>query len=855
MSGAKRMICFVLLCLWFVICVEAIAQQASNAPASKTKAQLKQEEKDRAAQKIKDKREAAAKAKAQREEKARLAKLEAEAKKKAKAEAAAKAKAQREEKSRLAKLDAEGKKKAKAEAAQKIKDKREAAAKAKREAAAKAKAQQGEKSRLAKLDAAAKKEAEAESAKAKLDKKTKLAELDAKAKQQAKETKTEDANLKRKFAKDKAKIAAEWKQAKAKAKKDDKARVDAEYKETLSQFETLHKNALVALKERADAQTSQIAQQKKQIEADYQEKVAKTNIKLKRRKEEARIEKLTLPEDTTPRLVVKELRISGNTLIATAELLSNMPLVYNASDKPLSQAESQYLYDFRILYDVILQPGQSRQVSSRTIQGFTQYILSIYRERSYAGIYVYVPAEAVRDGVKLRDEILPIEVLEAKITEVTVNAYDPDQNKVEKGYLSSSAIQEWSPIKAGQVANQKELDDFVNLLNLNPDRYVSAVVTRGAEPNSLAVGYDVYEANPWHYFIQVDNSGTEERQWTPRIGLINTNLFGVDDTFTAIYQAPWDSGIDENYSLYGSYDFPLMTPRLRLNLYGGYSEFDVTPAAGDISFLGGGTFYGGTLRYNVYQTDGWFFDVTGSLSHERSKVTPSLFPTWLGTDIKIDLWGAGVEAHRSDDMSNTSIAWNRVESMGGSSKSEFTLARLDAEPDFVIHTTSANHSQYLDPNKIQRLSGTFQWITSDERLVPSKMTTFGGMYTIRGYDEYEIVADGGILLSGQYEFDLVKYDESKEIGKTRPEGMQEEKKPWLRKLAPLAFVDYGRAKTKAPLATDEKGHQTLLSIGVGTLLELGDNFSGGVYYGYPLKATDDTKRGKGRLNVGLMLRW
>jgi hemolysin activation/secretion protein len=791
MSGAKRMICFVLLYLGFVICVEAIAQQASNASDSKTKAtkaQLTQEEKDRAAQKIKDKRESADKAK--------------------------------------------------------------------REAAVKAKAQQEEKARLAKLDAEARKEAKTEIAQAKRDEQAKLAELDAKAKQQTKEIKTEEASLKRKFAADEAKIAAEWKQAKAKAKKDDKARIDAEYKETLSQFETLHKNALVALKEKADSQTMQIAQQKKQIEADCREKIAKTNIKLNRRKEEARIEKLTLPEDTTPRLTVKELRISGNTLIATAELLKNMPLVYNASDKPLSQAESQYLYDFRILYDVILQPGQSRQVSSRTIQGFTQYILSIYRERNYAGIYVYVPAAAVRNGVQLQNEILPIEVLEAKITGTTINAYDPDQKKVEKGYLSSSAIQEWSPIKVGQVANQKKLDDFVNLLNLNPDRYVSAVVTKGAEPNSLAVGYDVYEANPWHYFIQVDNSGTEERQWAPRIGLINTNLLGVDDTFTAIYQAPWDSGIDENYSLYGSYDFPLMTPRLRLNLYGGYSEFDVTPAAGGISFLGAGSFYGGTLRYNVYQTGGWFFDVTGSLSHERSRVTPSLFPSILETDINMDLWGIGVEAHRSDDMSNTSLVWNRVESMGGSSKSEFTLARTDADPHFAIYTTSANHSQYLDPNKIQRLSGTFQWITSDKRLVPAKMTTFGGMYTVRGYDEYEVVADGGVLLSGQYEFDLVKYDESKEIGKPRPAEMQKEKKPWLRKLAPLAFVDYGWAKIKYPKSTlGEKAHQTLLSIGVGTLLELGDNFSGGVYYGYPLRATEDTRRGKGRVNVGLMLRW
>ena len=221
----------------------------------------------------------------------------------------------------------------------------------------------------------------------------------------------------------------------------------------------------------------------------------------------------------------------------------------------------------------------------------------------------------------------------------------------------------------------------------------------------------------------------------------------------------------------------------------------------------------------------------------------------------MDLWGIGLDIHRSDDMSNTSLAFDRFENMGGSDREEFARARSGADPDFVIYTTSARHSQYMDANKLHKLSGTFRWITSDERLVPAKMTTFGGMYSVRGYDEYEIVADGGILASAQYEFDLVKYDESLNNGGTELKELQAKtKKPWLRKLAPLTFIDYGRARTEKPVATEKK-HEELFSVGVGTLVELGDNFSGAVYYGYPLRPTDGTRRGKGRLNVSLMIRW
>jgi len=564
-----------------------------------------------------------------------------------------------------------------------------------------------------------------------------------------------------------------------------------------------------------------------------------------------RTEELNLPEDTTPRLTVTELRIRGNTLITTSELLEYMPDIYNASDQRLSEAASEYLYDLRVIREIATAPGQSREVSLRTIQGLTQYILSVYQKNDYSGIYVYVPEGAIKDGTQLVDGILPINILEAPVTEVRVKFFDAERNEVEKGYLRRSAIEQWSPIKRDKVASQRALDYLVNLLNLDPDRHVSAVVSRGAEPNTLAIQYEVYETDPWHFFIQADNSGTDERQWAPRIGLINTNLLGFDDRFTTLYQAALDS-ITDNWSIFGSYDFPVMGPRLRLNLYAGYSEFDINPESGLINFLGSGTFYGGVLRYNLFQQNKWFFDVTGSVSQEESDITPSLFPEFFASKVRMDLWGVGADLHHRDDMSATAVTFNRIQSFGGSDQTKFwdsttsTGARTNAERDFAIYTTAGNHSQYLDRNKVQQLRGTARWIVPTERLVPAKMTSFGGMYTVRGYDEYEIVADGGILASIQYEYDLVRHGQTVEQ-KTAADGD-------LRKLAPLAFFDFGRSQVEDPVAGEEE-NQTLYSVGVGTVFEIGNNFSGALYYGHPLKETDDTRKGKGRLNASVMLRW
>ena len=447
--------------------------------------------------------------------------------------------------------------------------------------------------------------------------------------------------------------------------------------------------------------------------------------------------------------------------------------------------------------------------------------------------------------------ILPIEVLEARIAEISVNRYNFRNQEQENGFLKESVLRSWSPVKAGDVLQQKPLDDFVSLLNLNPDRHISAVASGSAEPNALDLAFDVYETDPWHWFLQVDNSGTEERQWAPRLVVINTNFSGIDDRFSAVYQAPWERGIEDEYSVFGSYDFPLLEPRLHFSVYAGYSQFDITPEGGmGLNFLGNGSFFGAVASYNVLQISGWFVNITTLVSEERSKVTPSL---GLASNVDMDLWGVGANAHRSDDLSNTFLTLNGTMGIGGSSREEFQRARINTDPDFTVYDLTASHSQFMDPGKVNRLTGTFRFVASDERLVPAKMTAFGVLYSVRGYKEDEIVADGGLLLRGQYEFDIMKYEQPAtrhEANSMKAHGEE----PWLKKFAPLVFVDYGRAKIKNPVP-GEKGTRELCSVGVGVIAEVTDDFSSSTYCGWPLEETDETAKGDLRLSVSLVARF
>jgi hemolysin activation/secretion protein len=554
---------------------------------------------------------------------------------------------------------------------------------------------------------------------------------------------------------------------------------------------------------------------------------------------------ITLPQDTSEKLMVKRIEIAGNTLIPTEKLIADIPVVFNASNTKLSKASQSQIYDFRTIKEIFTSPAAERPVSMRTVQGFTQYILSEYHRKHYGGIYVYIPADAVSNGKLTNDGLLPVMVVEGTVADVNVQSFDSQQKPTEKSRLRKSLVESWSPVQPGEVINEKKLNDYVDQLNQNPDRYASAVLAQGPTPNTVDVNYKLYEGDPWHFFVQTDNSGVSDTQWTPRYGVINTNALGFDDTFTAVYQARPDSTFQDNYSVFGSYDFPVFSERLRMKLFAGYNEFKGT-SAGNLGFLGNGWFAGSRLTYTLFQADKWFFDITGSYSHEVSRVTPSLFPQFLTSDVDMDIVSYGFDIHQRTDMSETSITGERYQNVGGSSQEDFSLARPGAADDFAYDTFSVTRSQYLHADRVDRITGLFRAIYPEDRLIPAKMTNFGGMYTVRGYKEFEIVADGGILASAQYEFDLVRYYEVK--------NNEEYGKSWLRRLAPAAFVDYGLAHDKDSMPS-EINYESMISVGVGLLADIGDHFSGTIYYGIPLKSTQQTDSGEGRINIGVLARW
>jgi len=650
------------------------------------------------------------------------------------------------------------------------------------------------------------------------------------------------------------------------------AEVNARYAETLEASKREYEEALAELAKEEEELVGARAAQRTQIEKDYQSALAQADLRLRRAREMSRYG--ALPLDESPRYQVREIQIIGNTLLSDKELLEDMPLSYRQK-RPGGESE---LYDFWVLHNILADAGQPQQVSSRTMEGLTRYVLARYRSRGFAGVYVYIGAEAVAGGAQLADDILRVHVVETRVAAIDIDrqsleSTDPNEDDPRVGMsnyrfwlpgfgpvrrqhagLKEDLLKSWSPVQAGQVIPNKKLERFVAVLNTNPDRYVSAVVSASDEPNAVDLTYEIREGDPWHFYAQVDNAGTKDRQWSPRVGLVNTNVTGRDDRLALMYQLDVEAP-DENYAGFANYEFPLLTPRLRLGFYGGYSRFDIgTEATGGImSFLGDGSFAGVTLRYSVMKYRDWLFDLTGSLSSERSRVQPSL---GVDTDVDLQLFGVGFQIRRTADLSHTVFSFERLQNYDGSDVDAFEAARIGTGPDFVKYSASALRRQFIDPNKLHEIRVRLTGITSDERLTPAKMTTFGGLYTVRGYKEDEIVADGGVLASLEYRYDLTKALRGERDAGSGPEGRRSS----LVDVSLLGFTDYGRPEIKDP----ERGEfdtQDMWGVGLGTVFQVGDDFQAGIYHGWALRKTERgdgsiiTDSGHSQWNFNFIYRW
>ena len=445
-----------------------------------------------------------------------------------------------------------------------------------------------------------------------------------------------------------------------------------------------------------------------------------------------------------------------------------------------------------------------------------------YADRGFQTVSVSLPPQQVKDGVVV------LQVTEGKVGRLRVKGsryFDLDEIKEAAPSLTEGVVPDFNAVSADIVA-----------LNQIPDRRVTPTLRAGTTPGTVDVDLNVEDSFPLHGSLELNNRYSKDTTKLRMNGSLRyDNLWQLGHSLSLGYQvAPRRPEDGEVYS--GSYMARLpRVPWLSLLGYGVKQNSDVS-TLGSMNVAGKGDIIGGRAIFTLAGDSEFFhtlslgldrkhFQEKVSLAGEDAYATPiTYYPittaysgTWMGEGRTTQL-NAGVTMNFRG---------------AGSDWQEFDNKRYKATGGFIYFRGDLAHTEEL-PLGAQAWAKV-QGQMSNDPLISSEQMSAGGLDTVRGYLESEVLGDNAAL--GALELrspSMTSYLGDEIVNEWRFH----------------AFVDGGRLSIKHALA-EQKDLFSLWSYGLGTRIQLLDYLNGSFDVGVPMIAQDSTKRGSPRVHFRL----
>jgi hemolysin activation/secretion protein len=484
---------------------------------------------------------------------------------------------------------------------------------------------------------------------------------------------------------------------------------------------------------------------------------------------------------TLARLFVRGYRFEGNTAFSDAELAK------------------------------VTEPFTNREISSEEIEQARRAVTVHYINHGYVNSGAVIPDQNPSDGIIL-----------IRIVEGVLSGIELHGNKwLRDGYIKSR-LQRWST----QPLNLNELQEGLQLLRQNSNvQQVNAELKPGNAPGQSLLDLRVEDQQPFRLGLQIDN------QRPPSVGAVQMWLLASDLNLTG-HSDPLDfrygiansgarglelSGAD---NLEGSYLLPLTRFDTTLGLHGSRLNTSIVEDTFfplDITSLTDS--YGVVLRQPVYQTANQ--EAALSIGFDYRKNETSL----LGEPFNISR--GAVEGEMAVSVLRLSQEWiQRGQNHVLALRSTFNLGLdvLDATDNGISGDPNAKYFSWLGQGQYVRrlfdtqnqlvLRVTGQWTA--ESLLALEQLSVGGLESVRGYLENQLVRDRGFVSSVEFRLPVLFNKAGAGIVHLAP------------------FFDFGGAWNVA----DSPSPTTIYSTGLGLLLAPDKHISAQLYWGYRLRHVD-----------------
>ncbi len=427
-----------------------------------------------------------------------------------------------------------------------------------------------------------------------------------------------------------------------------------------------------------------------------------------------------------------------------------------------------------------------REVHMADLTAMVAQINALYARKGFVTARAVLPPQKVENG------IVRVQLVEGRVGRVSI---EPG------AHTRDTYVQRRIPLQPGDLVQLQRLEDWLTYFNRTNDVRARAVLEPGAQLGTTDVKLDLTSPENSTTSFFFDNAGYDSIG-RRRVGFSQrwASLSGHRDPLAA--GGYWAAGTIAGYA---SYDYPVTVRGTRLGAAFSYDRIQVR--SGPLAPLGvKGRFYDASLRWSrplaVSRT--LLFEASVAPHYQRSVLESSSVPISrvlvkslvLGGDLQ------AVDRHGVWVLQN-SLTLGSHNLGGTNSFAKDNLAVTRWEPlgaGFVAMFRADGQGK----------------IAGSARLPPSEQLQIGGLSSVRGYPEGELVGDSGYLFSAELDAPLP-------LGDHDFHGV-----PLKDRFKLAVFVDHG-AIIGAP------GNRYATGVGAGLIINLSRYLTGRLNLATPLQ--------------------
>jgi hemolysin activation/secretion protein len=454
-----------------------------------------------------------------------------------------------------------------------------------------------------------------------------------------------------------------------------------------------------------------------------------------------------------------------------------------------------------------------------------------YHDKGYQTVSVSVPQQ------NAQAKVISLKVTELKVGRLRVkNSRYFDLDKIKDKAAS---------LKEGTVPNFTDVTKDIVALNQWPDRRVTPALRAGVSPGTVDVDLNVEDKVPLHASVELNNR--QSPNTTPlRINstVHSDNLWQRGDSFSFSYQvAPQRPKDAEVFS--GSYLARVQdVDWLNVLFYAVKSSSDVATIGGT-NIVGPGQILGSRAVITLPTRENFFHTLSVGLDYKHFEQTVKLGVDGFASPVTyypvVTSYGATFQNDKFTTQLNAAVTYN-LRTLS-SDPTDFDNKRYAASASFIHLNSDLSHTQEL-PEGFQ-LYGKVQGQVADGPLVSSEQLSVGGLDTVRGYLESEVLGDNGIV--GNVEL------RSPNVGDLLQKQIKDETGQGTARFTTFnewrffGFADAGTVTVLKPLP-EQQSKFDVWSYGIGTRFKFLNYLNGTVIFSMPMISQTYTQARNPRVN-------